>query len=267
MPHLFDPLPLRGLTLAHRLLLSPMCQYSSRDGFANEWHQVHLRSRAVGGAAIVFTEATAVTAEGRISPQDLGIWSDEHIHELARITRFVRDQQSLAGIQLAHSGRKGSTAPPWDGRVGAGPEDGGWEPVGPTVQPFTADHPVPRALGTGEIPAIVDAFSIAARRALAAGFDVAEVHAAHGYLIHQFLSPLINTRTDRYGGSFENRTRLCLEIVEGVRAVWPERLPLFVRISATDWAPGGWDLDQSGIRCRLRSVSGAKRRSPPAPSA
>jgi 2,4-dienoyl-CoA reductase-like NADH-dependent reductase (Old Yellow Enzyme family) len=251
MPHLFDPLPLRGLTLAHRILLSPMCQYSSRDGFANEWHEVHLRSRAVGGAAIVFTEATAVTADGRISPQDLGIWSDEHVHELARITRFVRDQRSVAGIQLAHAGRKGSTAPPWDGRAAVGAEDGGWQPVGPTSQPFTEGYPVPRTLDTHEMPAIVDAFTLAARRALAAGFEVAEVHAAHGYLIHQFLSPLINTRTDRYGGSFENRTRLCLEIVDGVRAVWPERLPLFVRISATDWAPGGWDLDQSVELSRL----------------
>jgi 2,4-dienoyl-CoA reductase-like NADH-dependent reductase (Old Yellow Enzyme family) len=256
MPHLFDPLPLRGLTLAHRLLLSPMCQYSSRDGFANEWHEVHLQSRAVGGAAIVFTEATAVTAEGRISPQDLGIWSDDHVHELGRITRGVRGQQSVAGIQLAHAGRKGSTAPPWDGRAGVGTEEGGWQPVGPTSQPFTEGYPVPRALETGELRSIVDAFAVAARRALAAGFEVAEVHAAHGYLIHQFLSPLINTRTDRYGGSFENRTRLCLEIVDGVRAVWPERLPLFVRISATDWAPGGWDLDQSVELSRLLRTRG-----------
>jgi len=253
MPHLFDPLTLRGLTLPHRVLVSPMCQYSSRDGFANDWHLVHLGSRAVGGAAIVFTEATAVTADGRISPQDLGIWSEQHVHELARITRFVRDQRSVAGIQLAHAGRKASTAPPWEGRARAavGMKEGGWEAVGPTTDPFTDGYPVPRALETGEIPAIVDAFAVAARHALAAGFEVVEVHAAHGYLIQQFLSPLVNTRTDRYGGSFENRTRLCLEIVEGVRAVWPERLPLFVRISATDWAPGGWDLDQSVELSRL----------------
>jgi 2,4-dienoyl-CoA reductase-like NADH-dependent reductase (Old Yellow Enzyme family) len=247
MPHLFDPLTLRGLTLPHRVLVSPMCQYSSRDGFASDWHLVHLGSRSVGGAAIVFTEATAVTAEGRISAQDLGSWSDQHIHELARIARFVRDQRSVAGIQLAHAGRKASTAPPWEGRAraGVGQDEGGWQPVGPTTEPFADGYLVPRALETAEIATIVDAFSMAARRALAAGFEVVEVHAAHGYLIHQFLSPLINTRTDRYGGSFENRTRLCLEIVAAVRAVWPERLPLFVRISATDWASGGWDLDQS----------------------
>ena len=258
MPHLFDPLTLRSLTLSHRILVSPMCQYSSRDGFANDWHLVHLGSRAVGGAAIVFTEATAVTAEGRISPQDLGIWSDQHVHELARMTRFVREQRSVAGIQLAHAGRKGSTAPPWEGRARAriGRDEGGWQPVGPTTEPFADGYPVPRALETGEIPAIVDAFSAAARRARAAGFEVAEVHAAHGYLIHQFLSPLINTRTDRYGGSFENRTRLCLEIVESVRAAWPERMPLFVRISATDWAPGGWDLDQSVELSRLLGQRG-----------
>jgi 2,4-dienoyl-CoA reductase-like NADH-dependent reductase (Old Yellow Enzyme family) len=253
MPHLFDPLTLRGLTLPHRVLVSPMCQYSSRDGFASDWHLVHLGSRAAGGAAIVFTEATAVTAEGRISPQDLGIWSDQHVHELARITRFVHAQRSIAGIQLAHAGRKASTASPWEGRARAavGHDEGGWQPVGPTTEPFTDGYPVPRALLIGEIPSIVDAFSTAALRAREAGFEVVEVHAAHGYLIHQFLSPLINTRTDRYGGSFENRTRLCLDIVQGVRAVWPERLPLFVRISATDWAPGGWDLDQSVELSRL----------------
>jgi 2,4-dienoyl-CoA reductase-like NADH-dependent reductase (Old Yellow Enzyme family) len=201
----------------------------------------------------VFTEATAVTAEGRISPQDLGIWSDQHVPELARITRFVRDQRSVAGIQLAHAGRKASTAPPWEGRARAavGRDAGGWQPVGPTAEPFTGGYPVPRALETGEIPGIVDAFSAAARRALASGFEVVELHAAHGYLIHQFLSPLINTRSDLYGGSFENRTRLCLDIVDGVRAVWPERMPLFVRISATDWAPGGWDLDQAVELSRL----------------
>src|SRR6266540_344753 len=230
MPHLFDPLTLRGLTLPHRILVSPMCQYSSRDGFATDWHAVHLGSRAVGGAAIVFTEATAVTAEGRISPQDLGIWSDQHVHELARITRMVRDQKSVAGIQLAHAGRKGSTAPPWDGNMAVGPEVGGWQPVGPTAEPFTEGYPTPRALATDDVPDIVDAFTAATHRALAAGFEVIEVHAAHGYLLHQFLSPLINTRTDRYGGSFDNRIRLFLDVVDGVRSVWPERLPLFVRI-------------------------------------
>ena len=245
MPHLFEPLSLRGLTLPHRLLVSPMCQYSSRDGLATDWHLAHLGSRAVGGAALVFTEATAVTAEGRISPQDLGIWDDAHLGELSRVVRFVRDQGSVAGIQLAHAGRKGSTAPPWDGNLAVAVGGGGWQPIGPTGEPFTAGYPVPRALRADEILSIVDAFKAAAERALACGFEVAEVHAAHGYLIHQFLSPLVNTRTDEYGGSFDNRTRLCLDIVAAVRCVWPDRLPLFVRISATDWAPGGWDLDQS----------------------
>ena len=254
MPHLFDPLQLRSLTLPHRIFVSPMCQYSSRDGFASDWHLVHLGSRAVGGAAVVFTEATAVTAEGRISPQDLGIWSDQHVHELGRIARFVRGQRSVPGIQLAHAGRKGSTSPPWDGLTGVAPNAGGWQPVGPTAERFTDGYPVPRALAHDEIPAVVDAFQAAARRALAAGFEVVEVHAAHGYLLHQFLSPLINTRTDGYGGSFDNRVKLCLDVAAGVRSVWPERLPVFVRISATDWAPGGWDLDQSvELARRLRS--------------
>jgi 2,4-dienoyl-CoA reductase-like NADH-dependent reductase (Old Yellow Enzyme family) len=256
MPHLFDPLTLRGLTLPHRILVSPMCQYSSTDGLANDWHLVHLGSRAVGGAALVFTEATAVTADGRISPQDLGIWNDHHIDSLARIVRFVRGQGSPAGIQIAHAGRKASTAAPWDGRAAVPPSDGGWEPVGPTVQPFAAGYPMPRALDAHEIPPIVEAFGDAARRARAAGFDVVEVHAAHGYLLHQFLSPLVNTRTDRYGGSFENRARLCLEVVDAVRAVWPERLPVLVRISAADWAPGGWDIEQSVELCRLLAARG-----------
>jgi 2,4-dienoyl-CoA reductase-like NADH-dependent reductase (Old Yellow Enzyme family) len=251
MPHLFDPLPMRGLTLPHRVLVSPMCQYSSTDGFANDWHFVHLASRAVGGAAVVFTEATAVTAEGRISPEDLGIWRDEHVAPLQRIVEFIHGQRSLAGMQIAHAGRKGSTAAPWNGGLGVPPASGGWQPVGSVAEPFTSGYPVPRALATEEIPGVVEAFGRAAARALSAGFDVIEVHAAHGYLIHQFLSPLVNTRTDRYGGSFENRTRLCLEIVEAVRAVWPDRLPVFVRISATDWAPGGWELEQSVELSRL----------------
>jgi len=245
MPHLFDPFTLRGLTFPHRIFVSPMCQYSSTDGFANDWHVVHLGSRAVGGAALVLTEATGVTAEGRISPQDLGIWQDEHLEVLARIVRFVHEHGSRAGVQLAHAGRKASTAPPWGGRTTVPPSDGGWEAVGPTAAAFAPGYPVPRALAIDEIPAIVSAFKNAARRAWAVGFDVAEVHAAHGYLLHQFMSPLINTRTDEYGGSFDNRIRLVLEVVDAVRAVWPERLPVFVRISASDWAPGGWDLDQS----------------------
>jgi 2,4-dienoyl-CoA reductase-like NADH-dependent reductase (Old Yellow Enzyme family) len=251
MSHLFDPLTLRGLTLAHRALVSPMCQYSSTDGFANDWHLVHLGSRAVGGAALVFTEATAVTAEGRISPEDLGIWRDAHVEALARIVQFVHGQHSAAGMQIAHAGRKGSTAAPWNGGLGVAAASGGWQPVGPTDEPFTSGYPVPRALAADDIAGIVEAFGRAAGRALAAGFDVVEVHAAHGYLIHEFLSPLVNTRIDQYGGSFANRARLCLEIVDAVRAVWPERLPLFVRISATDWAPGGWDLDQAVELSRL----------------
>ena len=245
MPHLFEPLQLRSLTLANRIAVSPMCQYSSVDGFSNDWHYIHLGSRAVGGAALVFTEASAVTPDGRISPQDLGIYDDGHVPGLARIVRFMHEQRALAGTQLAHAGRKGSTARPWDGGSAMAPKDGGWQPAGPGAVPFAANYPVPRALELVDIPAIVDAFRAAALRALAAGFDVVELHAAHGYLIHEFLSPHVNTRTDQYGGSFDNRVRLCLEIVEAVRAVWPERLPLFVRISCTDWKDGGWDLDQS----------------------
>jgi len=233
-----------------------MCQYSSMDGFASDWHLVHLGSRAVGGAALVLTEATAVTADGRISPQDLGIWSDNHIESLARIVRFIHGQGSLAGIQIAHAGRKASTAPPWDGRAAVPPSDGGWQPVGPTGEPFADGYPVPRALDAQDIPGIVEAFGDAARRALTAGFDVVEVHAAHGYILHQFLSPLVNRRTDRYGGSFENRTRLCLEVVDAVREVWPEQLPVFVRISATDWVPGGWDIEQSVELSRLFATQG-----------
>jgi 2,4-dienoyl-CoA reductase-like NADH-dependent reductase (Old Yellow Enzyme family) len=245
MPHLFTPLPLRSLTLANRIVVSPMCQYSSVDGFANDWHCIHLGSRAVGGPALVFTEASAVTPEGRISPQDLGIYDDAHVAGLARIVRFIHDQTCAAGMQLAHAGRKGSTTPPWQGSTKVDRDAGGWQPVGPTDAPFSPAYPVPRAMTVEDVRAVVGAFCAAARRALAAGFDVVEIHAAHGYLIHAFLSPLVNTRTDEYGGSFDNRVRLCLEIVEAVRGVWPDRLPLFVRISSTDWKHGGWDVDQA----------------------
>jgi len=245
MPHLFEPITLRSLTLANRIAVSPMCEYSSVDGFSNDWHLVHLGSRAVGRAALVMTEATAVTEDGRISPHDLGIYDDGHVAGLARIVRFIHGQKTLAGMQLAHAGRKGSTARPWEGG-GVIPRDrGGWEPVGPTAEPFAPTYPVPCPLSVSEIGGIVAAFRAAARRALGAGFDLVEIHAAHGYLIHEFLSPLINTRTDEYGGSFDNRARLCLEIVDAVRGVWPEQLPLFVRISCTDWKAGGWDLDQA----------------------
>jgi 2,4-dienoyl-CoA reductase-like NADH-dependent reductase (Old Yellow Enzyme family) len=243
MPSLFDPFRLRDLTLSNRVLVSPMCEYSSEDGFAGDWHLVHLGSRAVGGAALVMTEATAVTPDGRISPQDLGIWRDDHVDMLARIARFIRSQRRACGIQLAHAGRKGSTKRPWEGTGAV--DAGGWQPVGPTDVPFAPGFPQPRALHTHEIPDITKAFAAAARRALSAGFDVVEIHAAHGYLLHEFLSPLTNTRADAYGGSFENRIRLCLEVVDAVRNVWPDRLPVFVRISATDWVDGGWDIEQS----------------------
>jgi len=250
MPHLFDSLTLRGLTLSNRLLVSPMCQYSSQDGLANDWHFVHLGSRAVGGPGLLFTEASAVTADGRISPEDLGIWSDQHTAPLQRIVAFLHAQGVPAGMQLAHAGRKGSTFRPWSGHGGVSLSEGGWQPVGPTDQPFADNYPVPRALSVSEIKGVIRAFADAARRARAAGFDVLELHAAHGYLIHEFLSPLSNTRTDEYGGSLDNRLRLCLEIVDALRRDWPDRSPLFVRISATDWTPGGWDVDEAVELCR-----------------
>jgi 2,4-dienoyl-CoA reductase-like NADH-dependent reductase (Old Yellow Enzyme family) len=245
MSALFSPFTLRDLTLRNRVVVSPMCEYSSVDGFANDWHVVHLGSRAVGGAGLVFTEAIAVTAEGRISPVDLGIWKDEHVEKLARIARFCDSQGAAWGTQLAHAGRKASTKPPWGGEGAVAPAEGGWIPVGPGTDPFNDVYPQPAALDEPGIAAIVRAFGDAARRTLEAGGKAVEIHAAHGYLIHQFLSPLVNHRTDRWGGSFENRTRLAIEVVRAVRAVWPERLPLIVRFSSTDYLSGGWDLDQT----------------------
>ena len=245
MPALFDSLKLRGLTLRNRIVVSPMCQYSSPDGLATPWHAVHLGSRAIGGAALVITEATAVVAEGRISPWDLGIWRDDQAEALAPIVQFIRGQGRVAGIQLAHAGRKGSTGRPWENRAAIAVSDGGWEPVGPTSDPFTPAYPVPRALDAAGIAAVVAGFRDAAIRARDAGFEVVEIHAAHGYLLHQFLSPLSNTRTDAYSGSFEHRIRLCLEVVDAVRAVWPDRLPLLVRLSTTDWVEGGWSVEDS----------------------
>lgn len=245
MPHLFEPLTLRGLTLRNRIAVSPMCQYSSNEGFVNDWHFVHLASRAVGGAGLVFTEATAVLPEGRISPDDLGIWDDAQAAAFERVVRFVRGEGAAFGIQLAHAGRKASTLRPWDGHGLVTPGQGGWEPIGPTATPFADNYPTPRAMTIADIGQVVEGFRRAAYRARRAGFDVAEVHAAHGYLIHEFLSPLSNTRTDEYGGSFENRIRLCLEVVKAVRELWPDDLPVFVRISTTDWTEGGWDIDQS----------------------
>lgn len=246
MPHLFDPLSIRDVTFANRVFVSPMCEYSSTDGFANDWHLVHLGSRAVGGAGLVFTEATAVTPEGRISPEDLGIWKDAHVEPLARIVRFIHEQGSVAGMQLAHAGRKASTYRPWSGN-GAVPEaEGGWPDVlAPSAIAFAGNYPMPRELSLDGITRVTAAFVDAARRAHQAGFRVIEIHAAHGYLLHEFLSPLSNQRADAYGGSFENRTRLVREVVTAVRGAWPEQLPLLVRISATDWIEGGWDIEQS----------------------
>jgi 2,4-dienoyl-CoA reductase-like NADH-dependent reductase (Old Yellow Enzyme family) len=242
---LFTPLKVRAITLRNRIAVSPMCQYSAEDGFAGDWHLVHLGSRAVGGASLVLMEATAVEPRGRISPADTGIWKDEHIDPLSRIARFLRAHGAAAGIQLAHAGRKASTPPPWQGGGVIAPEAGGWQPVAPSPIPFQPGGPAPCELSIPEIGAIVDAFRSAAVRAAQAGFQVAEIHAAHGYLIHQFLSPLSNRRTDEYGGSFEHRVRFALEVIRAVRSAWPETLPLFLRISATDWVEGGWDLDQS----------------------
>jgi 2,4-dienoyl-CoA reductase-like NADH-dependent reductase (Old Yellow Enzyme family) len=245
MPHLFEPIVFRSVTLSNRVVVSPMCEYSSEDGFANDWHFVHLGSRAVGGAGLVFTEATAVTPEGRISPQDLGIWKDAHVDRLQQIVHFVKGQGAAAGIQLAHAGRKGSTKRPWEGGGLIPPADGGWTPVGPGDEPFADNYPRPQTLDAAGITAIVHAFRDAAIRARRAAFDVVELHAAHGYLIHEFLSPLVNHRTDEYGGSFDNRIRLCVEVVDAVRQAWPAALPVFVRISCTDWVDGGWDIEQS----------------------
>ena len=243
--HLFDELQIRAATLRNRIVVSPMCEYSSTDGFANDWHLVHLGSRAVGGASVVFTEASAVSPEGRISPQDLGIYKDAHIENLSRITRFICEQGAIPGIQIAHAGRKGSTLRPWDGSGSIPESKGGWMPVAPSAIPFAEGYATPAALDLTGIRAMVKAFADATRRACEAGFGVVEIHAAHGYLLHEFLSPLSNHRTDSYGGSFENRTRLLCEVIAAVRRVWPESAPLFLRISATDWIEGGWDLHQS----------------------
>ena len=246
MSLLLEPYSLRQLTFLNRIAVSPMCQYSSVDGLANDWHLVHLGSRAVGGAGLIFTEATAVTADGRITPQDLGLWNDQQIEPLQRITRFIRAQGAVAGIQLAHAGRKASTWRPWLGKQGSiKVEDGGWVPVGPSPIAFDPRHTVPTQLDERQIQDVIQAFADAAKRALEAGFSVVEVHAAHGYLLHQFLSPLSNQRRDQYGGSFENRIRLVLQVTEAVREVWPQELPLFVRVSATDWVEDGWNPDET----------------------
>jgi 2,4-dienoyl-CoA reductase-like NADH-dependent reductase (Old Yellow Enzyme family) len=245
MSQLFQPFTLRGVTLRNRIGVSPMCQYSSNDGFANNWHLVHLGSRAIGGAALVIAEASAVEARGRISPHDLGIWKDAHIDALAAVVRKVEEAGAVAGIQIAHAGRKAGTARPWDGGRPLADADGGWAPIGASPLPFAEGYRTPQEASHHDLVQIRSAFVTAARRALSAGFRWLELHAAHGYLLHSFLSPLSNQRADHYGGSFDNRVRLLLETVTGVREVWPDILPLAVRLSCSDWVDGGWTLDDS----------------------
>jgi 2,4-dienoyl-CoA reductase-like NADH-dependent reductase (Old Yellow Enzyme family) len=245
MTRLFTPFTMRDVTFRNRVFMSPMCQYSSENGFPTDWHLVHLGSRAVGGAGLVLQEATAVSAEGRISPADMGLWSDEHAQRLVRITRFIKAEGAVAGIQLAHAGRKASTVPPSQGGGPLAVKEGGWQPIGPSPSAFAAGHTVPRAMTDEDMDEVCDQFIAAARRSLHAGYDVVEIHAAHGYLLHEFLSPLSNRRQDEYGGSLENRMRFPLRVCEAVREVWPGRLPVFVRISASDYVEGGWDLEQS----------------------
>ena len=256
MAHLFDPFAQRSLTLRNRIVVSPMCQYSATDGLPDDWHLVHLGSRAVGGAGAVIAEATAVSAQGRISPGDTGIWNDAQANAWAPIARFITAQGAVAGVQLAHAGRKASTAAPWEGGKLVTPVDGGWTPEAPSALAFDDGYAMPQALDAAAIAQVVADFAAAARRALAAGFQLAEIHAAHGYLLHGFLSPLSNRRDDAHGGSFDNRTRLLREVVDAVRAVWPEHLPLWLRISATDWAEGGWDIEQSVELARMLATRG-----------
>ncbi|NDJ62896.1 MAG: NADH:flavin oxidoreductase/NADH oxidase [Chloroflexi bacterium] len=256
MAHLFDPLTLRGVTLRNRIGVSPMCQYSSVDGMASDWHLVHLGSRAVGGAGLVIAEATAVEARGRISPDDLGIWSDDHIEPLARVTRFMAEHGAAPGIQIAHAGRKASTPRPWAEKRHITDAEGGWPVVGPSATPFKDGHRTPEALTQDGIAAIKTAFCQAAARAHQAGFTFLELHAAHGYLLHSFHSPLSNQRTDEYGGVFENRIRFTLETVRAIREVWPDDKPLAVRLSSTDWAEGGWTVEESVALARQLKQTG-----------
>jgi 2,4-dienoyl-CoA reductase-like NADH-dependent reductase (Old Yellow Enzyme family) len=259
--HLFAPFSLRGVTLPNRIVVSPMCQYSSTDGFATDWHLVHLGSRAAGGAGLIIAEATAVEARGRITPHDLGLYYDAHIEGLRRITDFIKAQGSIPAIQLAHAGRKASTRRPWDsGSPIVAPEEGGWTTVAPGELAFSPTYPQPTALTQAEIGEVITAFATAARRALLAGFQVIELHAAHGYLLHQFLSPVANRRTDKYGGSAENRQRLVLEVVAAIRQEWPAELPLLVRLSATDWLEQtnqeSWQLTNSIQLAKLLGQNG-----------
>lgn len=256
MSYLFEPLKLRELTLKNRLGIPPMCQYSARDGLANEWHLVHYGTRAVGGAGLLIVEATAVRPDGRISPGDLGLWCDEQIEPLAQVVRFVRAQGCAAAVQLGHAGRKASIAQGWLPARTLSAAEGGWQTVAPSVISFGEGYAPPVALTGDEVREIVGHFVAAASRALAADFQVVEIHAAHGYLLHQFLSPLSNARTDAYGGSFENRIRLVCEVVSAVREVWPEHLPLLIRLSATDWMDGGWCVDETVELCRRLKTLG-----------
>lgn len=253
---LFSPLVLRELTLPNRVVVSPMCQYSSEDGLPTDWHLVHLGSRAVGGAGTVIAEATAVCPEGRISPADAGIWSDGHARAYRRITDFIRARGAVPGIQLSHAGRKASTDAPWRGAGPVSEADGGWQAFAPSAIPLSERHATPEPLSTGAVAALPGQFAAAARRAVDAGYQLLELHAAHGYLLHEFLSPLSNTRTDRYGGSLDNRMRCVLEVTEAVRAEWPAQWPLLVRLSVTDWVAGGWDVEQSLVLARALAERG-----------
>ncbi|PTY07396.1 oxidoreductase [Opitutaceae bacterium EW11] len=255
--HLFDPFSLKSLTLRNRVGVSPMCMYSAVDGVANDWHLVHLGARAVGGAGLIITEATAVAPKGRITPSDLGLWSDAQVEPLARATRFMREHGAVPGIQLAHAGRKASAESPWAGSRHIADSAGGWPVVGPSEIAFGGDlTKVPRALSIPELQAFQANFVAAAKRALAAGYEWLEIHSAHGYLLHQFLSPISNHRTDEYGGSFDNRIRLVRETTRAVRAVWPERLPLTIRLSCTDWVEGGWTVEETVELCRRLKEDG-----------
>lgn len=250
MAHLFDSLKLRDIVLPNRIGLPPMCQYSAHDGVAADWHFVHYGTRATGGAGLMIVEATAVTAEGRISPGDLGLWNDGQIEPLARIARFAGEHGTVAAVQLAHAGRKAGIGLGWQEQRSLRADEGGWATVAPSALSFGPGYDVPQALDEAGIRAIIDQFAAAARRARDAGFPIVEIHAAHGYLLHQFLSPLSNQRTDEWGGSFENRTRLVREVARTVRAEWPERLPLLIRLSATDWVEGGWNIEETVALCR-----------------
>jgi 2,4-dienoyl-CoA reductase-like NADH-dependent reductase (Old Yellow Enzyme family) len=245
MPGLFSPLKIKNIILKNRIVMSPMCQYSSIDGFSNDWHMVHLGTRAIGGAGLIIAEASAVSPEGRITPSDLGIWKDEHIAGLTAIVNFIHRHGAISGIQLAHAGRKASCSVPRDGGKQLDPNSGGWQTVAPGNIPFRSEDHAPLTLDKAGLHKVISDFRMAARRAYIAGFNVIEIHGAHGYLLHEFLSPVSNNRTDEYGGSFENRIRLLLEVIEAIKTEWPAENPLFVRISATEWTEGGWDINDS----------------------